>query len=108
MFAGPSTSAQREDGMQLDSDAAKRFYLQYFFPPSCVGETGRVGGVSRRELGHGSLAERGLAPTIPSEVFPFPCSLHPLPACTHLQMGSACMLYRILTLSLSNRANAWA
>ena len=54
--------------MQLDADAAKRFYLQYFFPPSCVGETGRVGGVSRRELGHGSLAERGLAPTIPSEV----------------------------------------
>ncbi|KAK9830771.1 hypothetical protein WJX74_006445 [Apatococcus lobatus] len=69
---GPSTSAQREDGMQLDSDAAKRFYLQYFFPPSCVGETGRVGGVSRRELGHGSLAERGLAPTIPSEEdFPY-------------------------------------
>ena len=54
--------------MQLETESAKRFYLQYFFPPSCVGETGRVGGVSRRELGHGSLAERGLAPTIPSEV----------------------------------------
>lgn len=86
---GPSTSAQREDGMQLDPDAAKRFYLQYFFPPSCVGETGRVGGVSRRELGHGSLAERGLAPTIPSEVnFP-PASARSSHLSVHLSQPSS-------------------
>ncbi len=36
----------------------KRFYLQYTFPPSCVGETGRVGAPGRREVGHGNLAER--------------------------------------------------
>ena len=36
----------------------KRFYLQYTFPPSCVGETGRVGMPGRREVGHGNLAER--------------------------------------------------
>ena len=51
-----------------DDDSSKRFYLQYNFPPSCVGETGRVGAVGRREAGHGMLAERALAPVIPSEV----------------------------------------
>ena len=50
-----------------DGEEAKRFYLQYNFPPSCVGECGRVGGIGRREIGHGNLAERGLIPVIPSE-----------------------------------------
>ena len=45
----------------------KRFYLQYFFPPSSVGETGRVGAPGRRELGHGELAERALLPVIPDQ-----------------------------------------
>ena len=47
--------------------AMKRFYLQYFFPPSSVGETGRMGAASRREIGHGMLAERALAPALPGE-----------------------------------------
>ena len=34
----------------LDEDSTKRFYLQYRFPPSSVGEVGRVGGVNRREV----------------------------------------------------------
>lgn len=51
-----------------EEESSKRFYLQYNFPPSCVGETGRVGGVGRREAGHGMLAERALLPIIPSEV----------------------------------------
>ncbi len=55
-------------GTQED-EGDKRFYLQYSFPPSSVGETGRVGGVGRREAGHGMLAERALAPIIPSEVY---------------------------------------
>ena len=45
----------------------KRFMLHYNFPPSSVGETGRFTGPGRREIGHGALAERALAPVIPSE-----------------------------------------
>ena len=58
-------------------DAARHFYLQYFFPPSSVGETGRVGAPSRREIGHAHLAERALAPAIPNEVSQ-PCIVHML------------------------------
>lgn len=41
--------------------------LQYSFPPSCVGEAGRIGAPSRREIGHGMLAERSLETILPSE-----------------------------------------
>lgn len=41
--------------------------VQYSFPPSCVGEVGRIGAPSRREIGHGMLAERALEPILPSE-----------------------------------------
>ena len=44
----------------------KKFYLHYNFPPYSVGETGRMGSPGRRELGHGSLAERALKYVIPS------------------------------------------
>jgi polyribonucleotide nucleotidyltransferase len=53
---GGSGMKQKID--KLDGMEEKRFYLQYTFPPSCVGETGRVGQPSRREVGHGNLAER--------------------------------------------------
>ncbi len=46
--------------------------LHYHFPPFCVGETGRTGGVGRREIGHGMLAERALEYVIPDqEDFPY-------------------------------------
>ena len=46
--------------------------LHYNFPPYCVGETGRIGFTSRREVGHGHLAERSLKPILPSEEeFPY-------------------------------------
>jgi polyribonucleotide nucleotidyltransferase len=45
----------------------KRFMLHYNFPPFSVGETGRFTGPGRREVGHGALAERALAPMIPGE-----------------------------------------
>jgi polyribonucleotide nucleotidyltransferase len=45
----------------------KRFMLHYNFPPFSVGETGRFTGPGRREIGHGALAERALAPVVPSE-----------------------------------------
>src|SRR5204862_5655571 len=40
--------------------------LHYNFPPFSVGETGRTGGASRREIGHGALAERSLEPVVPA------------------------------------------
>ena len=44
----------------------KQFYLHYNFPPYCVGETGRMGGQSRREIGHGFLAEKALKSIVPT------------------------------------------
>jgi len=62
-------------GMRFESlteDGVRRFYLQYSFPPFSVGEVGRVSGASRREVGHGKLAERALFMTMPSqEKFPY-------------------------------------
>jgi len=43
----------------------KRFMLHYNFPPFSVGEVGRFTGPGRREIGHGALAERALAPVVP-------------------------------------------
>ncbi|XP_073277414.1 probable polyribonucleotide nucleotidyltransferase 1, chloroplastic isoform X3 [Primulina huaijiensis] len=63
---GDKQMAQRLDNL-VDEDEFKRFYLQYSFPPSCVGEVGRQGAPSRREIGHGMLAERALEPILPSE-----------------------------------------
>ena len=50
----------------------KKFLLHYNFPPYCVGETGRFGGQSRREIGHGFLAEKALQRLLPKdESFPY-------------------------------------
>ncbi len=50
----------------------KRYIHHYYFPPYSVGETGRIGSVSRREIGHGALAEKALEPVLPSEKeFPY-------------------------------------
>ena len=62
---GPLDEAQQIDAYTGGSDS-KRFILHYNFPPFSVGETGRFGGQSRREIGHGALAERSLEPVIPS------------------------------------------
>ena len=56
----------------MDEDYKKHYMLHYNFPPYCVGETGRIGFTSRREIGHGNLAERALKPILPSyEDFPY-------------------------------------
>jgi polyribonucleotide nucleotidyltransferase len=53
-------------------EVKKRFLLHYNFPPYSVGETGRVGFTSRREVGHGNLARRALEAVLPSEEeFPY-------------------------------------
>ncbi|HAQ62628.1 TPA: polyribonucleotide nucleotidyltransferase [Candidatus Delongbacteria bacterium] len=50
----------------------QKFYLHYNFPPFSVGEVKRITGVSRREIGHGNLAERSFKPVIPHEAdFPY-------------------------------------
>lgn len=49
-----------------------RFILHYNFPPFSTGEVGRIGGVGRREIGHGNLAERALKSMLPSfDEFPY-------------------------------------
>ncbi|PYI43436.1 MAG: polyribonucleotide nucleotidyltransferase [Verrucomicrobia bacterium] len=66
-----ATLAPIEEAQNIDAYGggvqSKRFILHYNFPPFSVGETGRTGGASRREIGHGALAERSLEPIIPSE-----------------------------------------
>jgi polyribonucleotide nucleotidyltransferase len=66
-----TTLAPIEEAQNIDAYGggvqSKRFLLHYNFPPFSVGETGRTGGASRREIGHGALAERSLEPVIPSE-----------------------------------------
>lgn len=76
MALGIATLAPMEDKQFFDSytggDDSKRFILHYNFPPFSVGDTGRFGGINRRETGHGALAERSIAPVIPSEEeFPY-------------------------------------
>jgi polyribonucleotide nucleotidyltransferase len=67
-----ATLAPIEEAQNIDAygggETSKRFILHYNFPPFSVGETGRTGGASRREIGHGALAERSLEPVVPSEI----------------------------------------
>jgi polyribonucleotide nucleotidyltransferase len=66
---GSSTDEQRMDS--LVGDVTKKFMLHYNFPPYCVGEVKPMR-VSRREIGHGALAEKALRPILPSDdAFPF-------------------------------------
>lgn len=48
----------------------KNFFLHYEFPPYATGDTGRIGIVGRREMGHGALAEKGLRSVLPKD-YPF-------------------------------------
>lgn len=67
---GSRSDVQRMDN--LEGSGEKRFMLHYHFPPFSVGETGRHGGVGRREVGHGDLAERAIEYVIPDEAdFPY-------------------------------------
>jgi polyribonucleotide nucleotidyltransferase len=67
---GSLRDSQMVDG--LNGRKEDNFMLHYNFPPYSVGEAGRMGGVGRREIGHGRLARRGLAATLPTiEQFPY-------------------------------------
>ncbi len=55
-----------------EGEESKRYMHHYAMPPYASGETGKVGFPSRREIGHGALAERALIPVIPEkQVFPY-------------------------------------
>jgi polyribonucleotide nucleotidyltransferase len=71
-----ATLAPTDEAQFIDNytggESSKRFLLHYNFPPFSVGETGRMGGLNRREIGHGALAERSIAPVLPStDEFPY-------------------------------------
>ena len=67
---GTKKDEQELDG--LDSETSKRYMHQYNFPSYSVGEARPSKGPGRREIGHGALAERALAPMIPCEdEFPY-------------------------------------
>ena len=68
-LGGPE-NATLLDGMEVRG--TKRFSHHYNFPAYSAGETGRFGGINRREMGHGFLAEKALYPVIPTKVeFPY-------------------------------------
>jgi polyribonucleotide nucleotidyltransferase len=65
-----ATLGTNDDSQRLETfegEQRKRFMLHYNFPPFSVGETGRMTGVGRREIGHGALAERAISAVLPSE-----------------------------------------
>ncbi|MBI4663762.1 MAG: polyribonucleotide nucleotidyltransferase [Verrucomicrobia bacterium] len=70
-----ATLGTTEDSQEFDSytggASEKQFILHYNFPNFSVGETGRISGPGRREIGHGALAERSLEPMIPLKEFPY-------------------------------------
>ena len=67
---GTGQDEQRIDA--IDGEYTENFMLHYNFPPYSVGEVGRVGSTSRREIGHGKLAWRAIHPMLPSnEKFPY-------------------------------------
>src|SRR5437762_1377260 len=77
----------------LNPEASKRYMHHYNFPPFSVGEVRRVGSPSRRDIGHGALAERALEPMIPSaEEFPYTIRLvsEVLSSNGSTSMGSVC------------------
>jgi polyribonucleotide nucleotidyltransferase len=70
-----ATLGTGDDTQEFDSytggGSEKKFILHYNFPNFSVGETGRITGPGRREIGHGALAERSIEPMIPSENYPY-------------------------------------
>lgn len=67
---GTPRDAKEMDNL-IPTDSKKRYMHHYNFPPYCTGETGRLF-TSRREIGHGMLAERALEPVLPDESeFPY-------------------------------------
>jgi polyribonucleotide nucleotidyltransferase len=88
---GSTSREQLLDGLGLEE--TKRFMHHYNFPPFSTGEVKRIGTTGRREIGHGALVERALAPVLPSEAdFPYTLRLvsEVLSSYGSTSMASAC------------------
>jgi len=69
---GTSADEQRVDSIDSATESSKSFMLHYNFPPFSTGEAKPIRGTSRREIGHGNLAERAIQPLLPAyEAFPY-------------------------------------
>jgi polyribonucleotide nucleotidyltransferase len=69
---GTTDDEQRIDSIDVAGETTKSFMLHYNFPPYSTGEVKMMRGTSRREIGHGALAERALQPLLPHyEDFPY-------------------------------------
>ena len=69
---GTSRDEQRIDSLDSSEEVTKSFMLHYNFPPFSVGEARPFRGTSRREIGHGNLAERAMQPLLPAyDQFPY-------------------------------------
>ena len=69
---GTADDEQRIDSIDVQGETTKSFMLHYNFPPYSTGEVKMIRGTSRREIGHGALAERALQPLLPHyEQFPY-------------------------------------
>ncbi|MGQ9817105.1 MAG: polyribonucleotide nucleotidyltransferase [bacterium] len=70
-----TTLGTKSDEQRIDAiygEESKSFMLHYNFPPFATGEVRQIRGLSRREIGHGALAERAILPVLPSEdTFPY-------------------------------------
>ncbi len=70
-----TTLGTTEDVQEFDAytggSTEKKFILHYNFPNFSVGETGRIAGPGRREIGHGALAERSVEPMLPLKDYPY-------------------------------------
>lgn len=89
-LSGPKDS-QIVEGMEISEK--KYFMHHYNFPPFSVGETGRVGGMNRRAIGHGALAEKSLRAVLPDrDIFPYTIRLvsEALASNGSTSMGSVC------------------
>ena len=88
---GSTSREQLLDGLGLEE--TKRFMHHYNFPPFSTGEVKRIGTTGRREIGHGALVERAIAPMLPSESdFPYTIRLVSEVLSSHgsTSMASAC------------------
>jgi polyribonucleotide nucleotidyltransferase len=89
-LGGPGDS-QVIDGMEYQTK--KRFMHHYNFPPFSSGETGKLGGLNRRMIGHGALAEKAIVPVLPTaDVFPYTIRIvsEALASNGSTSMGSVC------------------
>ena len=69
---GSVDDEQRIDNIDVPRETTKSFMLHYNFPPFSTGEVRPMRGTSRREIGHGALAERAVTPLLPAyEQFPY-------------------------------------